>query len=605
MIVILRKLFDMMERRGRRRLVMVTILVLIMGLVEAIGVASILPFLAILTEPDRIETTPVLAFLYDLGGFETVKGFTLAVGFAVFFLILFGAVVRIFTTYVMYDFIFMQGYEIGNRLLAGVLAQPYVWFLDRHGSDVTKQIVAEVDLLAETVIQSIVNILAYGVIALVLVLLVLVIDPVVALAASVLIGGGYGLFFLAIRGTASRQGQIRLKVQGQRFRIVQEATGGIKEIKVAGLEESVVERFRQPNRRYAFAKRMQYVLGQVPRYVLELMLFGSLMVLLLQLVWSQEGGFQALIPVLGVYALAAARLFPTLQRIYQSLTRLRFNRACLDRVHADYMALGAMAVRAVGPDRGPVIKVQERIELRGVHYSYPSAKGPALNGLDLDIRARTKVGIVGGTGAGKSTTVDLILGLLEPQEGDLAVDGTPISGAQVPLWRRSIGYVPQSIFLMDETIRRNIAFGLPEELIDDAAVERAARAAELHDFITGELPAGYGTEVGERGVRLSGGQRQRIGIARALYHDPEVLIFDEATSALDGVTEQAVMESIARFGGTKTIIMIAHRLATVRDCDEIFLLEGGRVAARGSFDALVASNESFRAMARKSAAMGS
>jgi ABC-type multidrug transport system fused ATPase/permease subunit len=243
------------------------------------------------------------------------------------------------------------------------------------------------------------------------------------------------------------------------------------------------------------------------------------------------------------------------------------------------------------------LRLTERLELEGMRYAYPKSERGALDGLDLAIDARTTVGIVGGTGAGKTTTVDVILGLLAPQAGELRVDGVPVTEANRRGWQNAIGYVPQSIFLTDDSVAANIAFGLPADEIDHAAVERAAKIAELHNFVMDELPEGYATQVGERGVRLSGGQRQRIGIARALYHDPDVLILDEATSALDNLTEKAVMDAVHNLGHAKTIILIAHRLSTVRDCDMIFMLERGRVVARGSYDELLESSQKFRAMA--------
>ena len=231
-----------------------------------------------------------------------------------------------------------------------------------------------------------------------------------------------------------------------------------------------------------------------------------------------------------------------------------------------------------------------------MHYRYPAAERPALEGVDMTIPVRSSVGIVGGTGAGKTTVVDVILGLLRPERGALEVDGTPVADADLRAWQNSIGYVPQQIFLTDDTVRANIAFGLDPGEVDAAAVERAARVAELHDFVMRELPQGYDTAIGERGVRLSGGQRQRIGIARALYHDPDVLILDEATSALDNLTERAVMAAVQNLGRAKTVIMIAHRLSTVRNCDVIFMMERGRVVAQGSYDELLARNRSFQAM---------
>jgi ABC-type multidrug transport system fused ATPase/permease subunit len=303
------------------------------------------------------------------------------------------------------------------------------------------------------------------------------------------------------------------------------------------------------------------------------------------------------VPVLAVYAFASLRIFPALQRIYVSMTQMRFSKPTLDKLHEDMKAAEANA-RALPPvERGAVVRLTEALTLEDIHYAYPQAERPAVRGLSLTIPARSTVGIVGGTGAGKTTTVDIILGLLLPQKGRFAVDGLPITAANLRAWQQSVGYVPQQIFLTDDTIAANIAFGREPKDIDRAAVERAARTAELHDFVMRELPQGYDTRVGERGVRLSGGQRQRIGIARALYHDPDVLILDEATSALDNLTERAVMDAVHNLGHAKTIVMIAHRLSTVRGCDTIFMLEHGRVVAQGSYDALIETNRQFRALA--------
>jgi ABC-type multidrug transport system fused ATPase/permease subunit len=281
--------------------------------------------------------------------------------------------------------------------------------------------------------------------------------------------------------------------------------------------------------------------------------------------------------------------------IYHSLTQLRSSAPVLDAIHRDITeTAGSPRPARAGSD---VLHLHDLLELVAVDYTYPQADRPVLQGLSLTIPARTTVGIVGGTGAGKTTAVDVMLGLLTPDAGELRVDGVPITSETLRAWQNTIGYVPQQIFLVDDSVAANIAFGIPEGQVDHAAVERAARVANLHDFVMGELAQGYQTFVGERGVRLSGGQRQRIGIARALYHDPDVLILDEATSALDNLTERAVMEAVHNLSHEKTIIMIAHRLSTVKDCETIFLMERGRLVAQGRYDALVAENETFRRMA--------
>ena len=438
------------------------------------------------------------------------------------------------------------------------------------------------------------KLIAQGAVAFFLILLLVVANPMAALGALVLLGGSYVLVYLVVRKRISRMGHVRKAANMDKYKVAGEAFGGVKDVKLMGLEDSFLRRYERPARRSAEANSLIGVASEVPRNILRAVALGGILAfVVVMLIRGQD--MSGMLPVLGLYAFAGMRLLPALQQIYSSATTMRFTVSMLDRVHADLLSLpkGENAKFPAAPEPLPL---REKLELRDVSYAYPSAERGALNGLTLSIPALSTVGVVGGTGAGKTTAVDVILGLLRPQEGVVAVDGTPVTDDRLRAWQRSVGYVPQQIFLMDESVAANIAFGVPHKEIDMAAVERAARIAELHDFILRDLPEGYATELGERGVRLSGGQRQRIGIARALYHDPDVLVLDEATSALDNLTERAVMDAVHNLGGKKTIIMIAHRLSTVQDCDIIFLLEHGRVAAQGRYDDLVETSDHFRRM---------
>jgi ABC-type multidrug transport system fused ATPase/permease subunit len=337
----------------------------------------------------------------------------------------------------------------------------------------------------------------------------------------------------------------------------------------------------------------------MPRYALETIAFSG--ILLIVLYSLRAGSVNELLPVLSLYVFAGYRLMPSLNEMFSAAIHIRFNGAALDELHADLMNSDIEYDKEVMDLtkerlRTKPLPLRREIILRDVSYTYPNASIRSLESLDLKVRRHEVVGLVGQTGAGKTTLVDLILGLLEPTAGVIEVDGEALHGERRISWRRSCGYIPQSIFLTDDTIRSNIAFGVPEELVDDEAVERAASIAQIDDFIL-SLSEGYGTKVGERGVRLSGGERQRVGIARALYHDPDLLVMDEATSALDGATEAAVMEMIHNLGRTKTLIVIAHRLSTVRACDVIYLLHEGRIEASGTFDDLASANSYFRNMA--------
>ena len=335
------------------------------------------------------------------------------------------------------------------------------------------------------------------------------------------------------------------------------------------------------------------VISQLPRFALEIITFGGMLLVLLYLM-SKSGTFISALPIIALYAFAGYRLMPALQQIFNSGVQLRFTVPALNNLYYDLKSLKSH--RAT--ESQDTLLLSNNITLSHIHYKYPNASLTALKDISFSIRAFSTVGIVGTTGSGKTTTVDMILGLLEAQQGTLEVDGKQINYKNRRAWQRSVGYVPQKIFLTDDTIAANIAFGLDPKEINLEAVEHASKVANLHDFVVDELPLKYQTTVGENGIRLSGGQRQRIGIARALYHNPQLLILDEATSALDNLTEQAVMEAVHKLRKNITIILIAHRLSTVKKCDNILLLEKGELKAQGTFEKLIEASDRFRSTAK-------
>jgi ABC-type multidrug transport system fused ATPase/permease subunit len=404
------------------------------------------------------------------------------------------------------------------------------------------------------------------------------------------------LIYMRLRGRLHQSGEDMMTALEQRYRTAAEATGGIKDVKLMGLESSYQGQFQKSSIRAARALIRVGIMAELPRYVLEAITFGALLGLVLVLLFRNDGNIAGIVPTLGIFAFSVMRLLPALQQTYHALANIRGSTAAVDLIARDYVEARRMPA-ATADDTARSLPVNTALELKDIVFRYASANRPALAGLDLTIPARTTVGLVGGTGAGKTTLVDLILGLLTQNSGDVIVDGTPVTEANRRAWQNSLGYVPQSIFLTDDTVAANIAFGVPKDQIDRAAMERAARAAALHDFVMTDLAQGYETMVGERGIRLSGGQRQRIGIARALYRTPSLLIMDEATSALDNITERVVMEAVQNIRADTTIILIAHRLTTVKDCDRIFLMEKGRIAASGTYDQLVSGNATFRNMA--------
>jgi len=573
------------------------------GFFNMLGVASILPFLAVLADPGLVERAGPLAVAHRALGAPPVDGFMLALGVAVFAAFATGLVFRTLTAYALARFAARRVESFASRLLRRYLARPYVWFLDQHTADLNKSILQECAQLSAQCLMPVMQLIAQSILALFLVGLLIVVDAGVAALAAGLIGGGYALIFLAVRRPVTRLGEQRLKNVTLRFRASQEALLGLKTLRTLGLESWAVGRFRAPALRLAEIQATLSLYKALPRGGLEALAFGSVLVVLLAKM-AGGGDLSTVLPVAGVYALAGSRLMPAATSIYGSLSKMRVGRAVLDSIGDELTAAARdadaeAAAAGTGADApaAPSIRLRGRLALKGAVFAYPAADRPVLDGLDLEIRANTTVGVVGGTGAGKTTAIDVIMGLLELQDGALEVDGRPVRGeAERRAWRRTVGYVPQQIFLVDASIAQNIAYGVAPERIDHARVREAARLAQMHDFIMEELPEGYATSARDGGLRLSGGQRQRLGIARALYRGPDVLVLDEATSALDNLTERAVMEAVSDLAGAKTIVMIAHRLSTVRGCDEIFLLERGRVAARGTYDRLVAESPEFRAM---------
>jgi len=596
-----RLLLDLMDRRERRMAAILLALVLVSALLETVGVAAILPFLRILSEPAVIEQNAVLRFIYETGGFVSARGFSLFAGAAVFGLIAFSLLIKAATAYALIRFGLMRSFSISSRLLKIYLHQPYAWFLGRHSSVLTTTVLGEVNTVVTGSLLPALQLLPGLASALMIIGFVFWLEPGIGLGATIALGGGYGLIYAVTRGLIARMGEMRLAANRARFRSISEATGGLKELKIMGLESRFSRRFDDAAFTLARVQSKSQVLRQMPRFALEGIAFGGIILMLIYLILRDAGDLSKTLPMVGMIVVAFGRLFPALQQTFAQVSNIRFNQNTLLHLHDELTThrLPPQHLLDLKATAQP-LRLHERLRLEDISYAYPSGDKPALRDLDLEIAANTTVGLVGGTGAGKTTLVDLILGLLQPDGGRIVVDGTPLGPETLPGWQRSIGYVPQQIFLTDGSVAENIAFGQRPEEIDQAAVERAARIAALHDFVSQELPQGYATQIGERGVRLSGGQRQRIGIARALYHDPDVLIMDEATSALDNLTERAVMEAVQNIAGQKTIVMIAHRLSTVRRCDRIFLMRRGRVEAAGSFDELVASSAEFREMARAS-----
>lgn len=569
-----------------------------MAFLDMLGVASIMPFMAVLANSEIVETNNLLYTVFKASsilGVETREQFLFALGILVFALLVIGLTFKALCTYMVSRFALVREYSIGRRLVEGYLQQPYSFFLNRHSSDFGKSILSEVKVVIDNGLMPLMSLMAQSSVAIALMALLLFTEPILAVLVGFTLIVSYCTIFIFTNDWLKSLGSRRAKANHERFTAVSEVFGAVKEVKVGGLEQIYIQRFAVPAKIYAHSQASAHVIAQLPRFLLEIIVFGGIIILTLYLM-MRSGDFSTVLPIIALYAFAGYRLMPALQQIYISVTQLRFAAPAIDALHADLLSL-----KLTHDERSSeaLIPINHDITLNRVLYTYPNARKPALNSISLNIPLGAKVGFVGVTGSGKTTLVDLILGILVPQDGSLSIDGQEITSVSRRQWQRSIGYVPQQIYLTDDSVAANIAFGVELKDINQKTVERVAKIANLHNFIINDLPHGYSTEIGERGTRLSGGQRQLIGIARALYHNPQLLILDEATSALDNITEEAVMDAVNNLGKRITIIMVAHRLTTLRNCDEIFLLECGKVIANGTFEELASQNKIFSSMISK------
>ena len=592
----LKKIYFLLTPHERKVASLLLIMIFIMALLDTIGVASILPFMAVLANPELIETNLVLNNMFRAlkpFGVENNQQFLFSLGIIVFITLITSLAFKAITTYAQVRFVQMREYSIGKRLIEEYLHQPYSWFLNRHSADLGKTILSEISQVVAGGINPLIELIAKGMITIALILLLIVVDSKLALIVGLTLGVSYGIIYKLTQNYLNRIGEQSLKNNQLRFTAVSEAFGAAKEVKVGRLEQIYVKRFSGPAQSFAKNHASSSAITQLPRFALEAIAFGGIILVILYLM-RQTGSFASALPIISLYAFAGYRLMPALQQIYASLTQLTFVGPSLNKLYEDLKNLKLVDLKPADFNQDKnFIFLKKEITLKDIYYQYPNTEITSLKGINLKIHAGSSVGIVGKTGSGKTTTVDIILGLLEPQKGTLEIDGQVVKRNNLRAWQKSIGYVPQQIYLSDDTVASNIAFGVESENIDQDALMKASKIANLHNFVMNELPKKYDTTVGERGIRLSGGQKQRIGIARALYHNPKILIFDEATSALDNLTEKAVMEATSKLGKDITVIMIAHRLSTVKNCDLIFLLENGKLKTSGTFEELVKNDTNF------------
>ena len=587
------RLWHHLGKRRQAQYLVLLALMLLATFAEVLSLGAVLPFLGILISPERVFANPAAHGLIELLGIDTPAGLVLplTVSFAVLALLAGGC--RLLLLWFSTRLAFASGADISMQVYRKTLYQPYQIHISRNSSEVVNSTIHRVNGVVFWIILPFLTLISSSVLLVAVTAALIAIDPVVALTATAVFGLSYGAITLMTRARLLANGHCINDEQTRVIKALQEGLGGIRDVLLDGTQAFYCELYRQADRRLRHAYGDNNFIGGCPRPTMEAL--GMVLIAgLAYVLGQQEGGISAALPALGALALGAQRLLPALQQAYGAWASIIGGYAAL----ADTVELLEQEISIEDQSTRPPLPFGNAVALREIFFRYSSEAPWVLDGLDLTVRKGEHVGFVGSTGSGKSTALDVLMGLLPPTQGQLCVDGKTIEGGDIRDWQKTIAHVPQSIYLADTTLAENIAFGIPRGRIDLARVREAAATAQISQFIENH-PDGYSAHVGERGVRLSGGQRQRIGIARALYKKAEILVLDEATSALDNTTEQDVMDAIRRADRNLTVIIVAHRLTTVRHCDRIYELRGGKVAASGTYTELLRTSETFRKMAEQ------
>jgi len=594
-------LFKLLTDSQRTKFYSLQVFVVLSALFEVVGIASIAPFMALVTDTSLLESNAFIARIYEYSGLNDLNNFVVLLGVLVLVTMAVSALVSMYTVTRLSRFAAQTGSEISQRLFEYYLNQNWLYFTKVSSPQLVKKISHESQRMTSLVLIPLVNMNAKIVSTLGIVTALFIYNPITALIGFSTFCFVYLLLFKFVRGALHINGSNISKMLAVRFRVMNDAFGGIKDLTLLDRKDYYLEIFDGSSDNLARSLSSNAILGQLPRYAIEFVAFSIVVSLVIFLFASHEQNLTKMLPELAMYALASLKLLPAVQHIYAAVTQIKGNIHSFDSIKDDLVAssINLRGMNLLGKGEQKELEITKGLELKSIKFRYPNKLNDVLQGVNVYIPVNSLIGLVGTSGAGKSTLVDILMGLIEPSSGQIIIDGHVVDSKEMHQWQKLIGYVPQTIFLSEGSISENVAFGLDPNNIDSGKVERALKAAHLDEYVNA-LPEGAASCVGERGVQLSGGQRQRLGIARALYHDPSVLVFDEATSALDGITEKIIMDAISGFQGTKTIIIIAHRLKTVTACDQIYYLDKGRVLDQGTYSELLSKNTMFREMAAHS-----
>ncbi len=579
----IKKLLMLFNKKEKKKLLFLFFMMMLAALLETIGIGLIVPFVGIVTNPEIIQEQGILSQIYEIFNFQSTTAFIIFSVAMLLSVFVFKNLYLLLFHYVQYRVIFNQQVKLSRRLFHEYLTKPYSFHLQRNTAELLRNVNGEVPKVFQGIIMSAFQLFTEVLVIICILILLLVTAPFATLTASTLLGGSVFLFFRFFRKKISYLGKEQQKVGGEMIKWVNQGLGASKEVKVSGREGFFINAYTGKSQIQANNNRYMKMLEQVPRLFIETLLVSIVLLTMIMIIF-QSANTAEVLSIMALFSMAAFRLMPSINRVISMITTIRYSQPALSVIYKDLFTNREENTNSslTYDSSSLVINTGKRvyndsIKLNEVSFRYPDQKEFSVMDISLTIPIGQSVAFIGGSGAGKTTLVDIILGLFHPEKGDVFVDNKNLND-QKCLWQQKIGYIPQSIYLSDDTIRGNVAFGINKNQVDDGEVWRALEQSQLKDFVK-ILPNKLDTSVGERGLRLSGGQRQRIGIARALYHNPEILFMDEATSALDNETEKDIMKGIDNLKGDKTIIIIAHRLSTIENCDIVFKMSNGRLVA--------------------------
>ena len=592
-----RELWYILTRRERIEGSVLLCAMALGALFEAVSIGLVVPLIAVLQDPGLLFKFSAVRTLFSILNIHQPRHMLIAVGLGLVIVFVIKSIYLILLCRWQFRYIFTTEVRLGRRLLAAYLAAPYIFHLQRNSAELIKTVTDTARRFTGGFLLTLLIMTGEIMVVLAIVALLMLVEPLATLGATLVLGVPTALIYLRMRHRLVASGRTMEQSYASMLQWIEQGIGGIKETLVTGRASFFIDRYSYHSRRLADSMVTLTFLSNIPRLIIDTITIGAMVAFVL-IIFAGGQDLPTIVPILTLFATAVIRLMPLTSHIASALAGLRFHHAATEVVYkvlVETQGHGSEGARP-GADgvRSTSLPFERSLVLEHVSYRYPSMARSAIHDISIEIPRGRWIGLIGPTGAGKTTLVDLLLGLLDPTSGKIWVDGRDLQ-EDIAGWQRNIGYVPQDIYLLDDSIRRNVAFGLQDEEIDDERVWRALRAAQVDHFVRA-LPDGPDTIVGERGDRISGGERQRLGIARALYHDPQVLVLDEGTAHLDNETEAAIARTLAGLRGEKTIIVIAHRLALVTNCDQVYLIMQGRVQNSGSYSELMSANPALQVL---------